>query len=141
MKIILAPILVIMLALIPSSVLAHSDEYLTGYNDGGNQAQFDVNHGSSYSNVCPPNNSDHYCAGYYDGYNRYWNTADHSTNFNPQTDQQSSVNIKGNNNRVTVNQQTNNQFGSNNGGSSDGHHHGSGQLPNCQFLCLGVNVH
>jgi hypothetical protein len=72
--------------------------------------------------------SDNFCAGYSDGYSNWWHQVDQNTGV--QQGQLSNVNIKGNDNRVTVNQGQSVQGGSDTSGGS-----GSGDLPTCHILC------
>jgi len=79
-----------------------------GYADG--------QRGYSPVDVCH-DHSQAYCDGYNQGYR---DTASSNGNSSVQQGQYSQVNIHGNNNDVTVNQQTNNQVGSSGGSSTDG---------------------
>ena len=72
--------------------------------------------------------SDNFCAGYSDGYSNWWHQVDQNTGV--QQGQLSNVNIKGNDNRVTVNQGQSVQGGSDTSGGS-----GNGDLPTCHILC------
>jgi hypothetical protein len=96
---------------------------------GGVDASFDYNNNRVYDSSCPSGHSDNFCAGYSDGYNNWWHQADQK-NTGTQQGQSSKVNIKGNDNRVTVNQGQSVQGGSDTSGGS-----GSGDLPACHILC------
>jgi hypothetical protein len=101
----------------------------TGYVDGFNQAQTDWNSGQ-YSvdsrgyNYCPSGHSNSYCKGWNHGYSDLWaewtyNQA-HGLNLanSPQQGQSSTVNVKGNNNNVTVNQGQASDSGNSDGSSN-----------------------
>lgn len=132
-----------MLILGAQNVFAHSDSsFPTGWTDGINNAMYDTNAGNQYNSNCPDGHSISYCNGYVVGYNHYWYSADHTrTDIRFSNTQGSDINIKGDNNRVTVNQQSNQQVGDNGGGGSGS---GSGSshspLPRCVFLCAAIKV-
>lgn len=65
--------------------------YDLDYHKGAVNASFDYNYNRGYDSSCSSGHSDDFCAGYADGYTI-------------QQGQLSNVNIKGNDNRVTVNQ-------------------------------------
>lgn len=106
----LAPIL-------PNAALAVSDRYMVGWNIGLHDAQNGVYNG------CGDHNKE-FCQGYSDGYNA------NIGNFN--NGQSSSVNMKGDNNSVTINQGQANSFG------SDSSNLFKGQLPRCVLFCIGI---
>jgi hypothetical protein len=139
--------------IISQAAFAHTDKYYIGYSQGQTQARTDYYaYAQDYRPFCPvydkwteangPHSSN-FCAGFIDGYNAEWNSlpAYHNQRVQQTTDQSSSVNIKGNNNRVTVNQQTNNNVGGQNSGYGHSHYgHGSGILPRCFILCSNIEV-
>ncbi len=86
--------------------------------------------------------SSNFCAGFIYGYNAAWNNiAANNQRVQQSTSQDSNVNIKGDNNRVTVNQQVNNNVGGQNGYGSDGHSvSNNGYQPRCAILCSIVKV-
>lgn len=128
---------------------AHTSNYNKGYPQGQTQAKTDYYaYANDYRPFCPvydkwteangPHTSN-FCAGFIDGYNAQWNALAqyHSQSIQQRTSLSSGVNIKGDNNRVTVNQQVNNNVGGQNGyGYSGGH----GVLPRCVILCSNIRV-
>ena len=141
-------------------VFAHSEYYNTGYSQGQARATADYyyidNGHNEYKPFCPTNeawsqangpHSSNFCAGFIDGYNAQrtalaphfmiW----HNVRVRQSTSQDSSVNIKSDNNRVTVDQQVNNNIDDQNsdGSSGSGREHSSYQ-PNCKILCSIIRV-
>ena len=128
---------------------AHTSNYNKGYPQGQTQAKTDYYaYANDYRPFCPvydkwteangPHTSN-FCAGFIDGYNAQWNALAQyrSQSIQQRTSLSSGVNIKGDNNRVTVNQQVNNNVGGQNGyGYSGGH----GVLPRCVILCSNIRV-
>src|SRR5438105_2310531 len=109
-----------------SPVFAHKDIYGIGYSQGQTKASDDYNaYAQDYRPFCPvyddwtaahgPHTST-FCAGFIDGYNAQWSSLGGDSRAKVSTSQDSNVNIKGNNNRVVVNQQVNN--GNSGSGSS-----------------------
>jgi hypothetical protein len=132
---------------------AHTQRYYVGFHDGVFAAQEDYVGGHGYDASCPTRDdgSEHtpnYCAGYADGYGRQW-IVEYNYYHHPvqrqNIEQASSVNIKGNNNRVVVNQQANNGanqpisgypvYGGHRSSSSD-----SQSNPRCLILCANVRI-
>jgi hypothetical protein len=130
-------------------VFAHTQHYYVGFADGSHTAFRDYGYG--YNPSCPTNDdgSDHtanYCAGYTDGYRAQWHAI--YVYHHPQTqsiEQSSNVNIRGNNNRVVVNQQASNNVGERQqGGQSypypfypDRQHSIN---PRCAILCANIQI-
>jgi hypothetical protein len=147
------------------AAFAHSQNYWTGHSDGIQQAFDDYRNGNSYDASCPTRDdgsqhTSNYCAGYGDGYSAGWMSAYYNHSPRQQVRQEigqnSEVNIKGNNNRVVVNQQANNGVNqpvsgypiySNDGSDgSSGHHssssssNGGQSNPRCVLLCANIRV-
>jgi hypothetical protein len=102
--------------------------YDLGYHKGSVDASSDYNNNRGYDSSCPSGHSENFCVGYSVGYNNWWHQVYQNTAI--QQGESSNINIKGNDNRVTVNQGQSVQGGSDiNGGS------GSGDLPTCHILC------
>jgi hypothetical protein len=123
--------LVLLSTVVVTSAFAHTEYFNTGYLQGQAKVTtdyFDIYNGHNYYRpFCPTNDawtqshgvhSSIFCAGFVDEYNAQWTSL--SPYFmqqhwnrvnNQQIDQNSNVNIKGNNNRVTVNQNVNNNVG------------------------------
>jgi hypothetical protein len=100
--------------------------YTIGYQDG----QSDAQNGMSIDWGAYNSHSSEWRHGYDDGLNIVKQNIDQSQ-FNTQS---SNVNIRGDNNRVTVEQGQS----TGDGGSSDGGHHNGGFLPQCKVLCIGI---
>lgn len=137
-KIFMIGILPVLAMVIPHAMADNQDRYNQGWIDGQNQAASDWNShvftvSSGGNSQCPDGHSHAYCQGWNAGYADEWNRAI-QVNYGTQTQttqgQNSDVNIKGNNNRVTV-QQGQQSGDSGSGGSGDG---GSGN-PQCRILC------
>jgi len=140
----------LMIFLIPGVLAGHAmashltpqKRYNDGYNNGYSAAQSD----SVYNPSCDPNSqytSDgqhtaYYCNGWSDGYQAGWGSSSHgdTTNTGTQQEQNSAVNVHGNNNDIRVNQGQSSDSGNS---FDDGHHHSdsSGNLPNCHVICIG----
>src|SRR5215831_8563075 len=69
--------------------------------------------------VRPEHHSNSFCLGFQEGYDHWWNSARQLSNqqITQGPEQNTAVNIRGNGNHVTVNQQSNNNAGS---GEEDG---------------------
>ena len=112
-----------------------------GWTGGENQAYHDYAAGYMVPNQnCPTDqpHSNDYCSQYWNGYGDEWNRSIQQ-NFNTNQEQGASVNVKGNNNKVNIEQ---GQQNTDNGGSgSSGHSFSSshGQNPKCQAFCVSVN--
>ncbi len=134
-KIILAGALLPLLLLVAPEAFADSSyqHYINGWNAGQDQATSDWQAGYTTPNQnCPGHHhTSEYCRGYFNGYGDLWNR---SIQANGNTDQQqtSNVNIKGNNNDVTVQQGQASNVPSGSGSSGDN--------PRCVLLCGSVNV-
>jgi hypothetical protein len=144
-------------------VFAHTQYYNTGYSQGQAKSTADYyyidNGHNDYTPFCPTNDAwtqshgahtNNFCAGFVDGYNaqwtrlapyfmqQHWNRVN-----NQQIDQNGNVNIKGNSNRVTVNQNVVNNVPresseyDDTGRSSGGH---TSYQPSCTILCSIIKV-
>ncbi len=134
-----------MLLLTPNAYarnLSDSQRYNDGYNNGYSAALQD----NSYDSTCDPHgqytsdgqHTTYYCNGWANGYQDGWNNKNNGNSYNSgtQQEQSSNVNVRGNNNRVTVNQgqssnsdntfSPDNIYGNNPGGSN----------PNCKVICI-----
>jgi hypothetical protein len=141
--------------IISQAAFAHTSNYNKGYPQGQAQARQDYSaYAQDYRPFCPvydswtekngPHSSN-FCAGFIHGYNQAWYALvwkTHNQRVSQSTDQSSNVNIKGNNNRVTVNQQVNNNVGGQNSGGygSGSYGNGHGILPRCFILCSNIQV-
>jgi hypothetical protein len=147
--------LIVLIILLPHA-FAHTDKYQIGYSQGQTKATQDYNLNdnghSDYMPFCPTydtwteangQHSSNFCAGFIDGYNAQWTSlapnfmAWHNARVAQSTSQDSNVNIKGDNNRVVVNQQASNNIGNSRGGSSDSGH---GFQPECTILCSIIKI-
>jgi hypothetical protein len=132
---------------------AHTDKSYIGYSQGKTQARTDYYaYANDYRPFCPvydkwtdangPHSSN-FCAGFIDGYNVQWNAllVYHNQNIQQMISLSSGVNIKGDNNRVTVNQQFNNNMGGQNSDDSSGSSRGyNSYQPSCKILCSIIRV-
>jgi hypothetical protein len=100
--------------------------YSIGYNDG----YTDAKNGTSPAYGCE-GHSEIWCAGYNSGF-RVGNGGSNIF-YGQWSDQSANINIRGNDNKININQQSSNQVG-------DGHRSTNGILPNCVILCLNSNV-
>jgi hypothetical protein len=128
-KLIMSSFLIPILLLAVPSAFAQSDQqrWNNGYSDGYYWTGSPANacHGHTHS----------YCNGFNFGYDR-----GHTSNiyYAPtQQTQGSDVNIKGDNNRVTVNQ---GQASDSGNGADPGLGSGQSNNPTCTLLCFGANV-
>src|SRR5215831_14523073 len=118
----LGAIIPLVLLILPNHVLALSDQerYNIGWQSGVSQSQYDWNNNIPYEPNCPKYHSDSFCLAYQEGYVHWWKSAQQQ--ITQGTEQNAAVNIRGNGNHVTVNQQSNNRAGSSegDGGGSGG---------------------
>ena len=113
----------------PNLAFAHT----AAYNDGYNQGYYNAINNIAIDKGELQSHSNHWRIGYENG----WNAGKGTINTNQQSES-SSVNIRGNDNKVNIEQgQVSNQGdGANNGGTSN-----HGPNPRCKFLCAAINVH
>jgi hypothetical protein len=109
----------------------YQDCYNLGYQAGQSDAQNNVSIDWSVYD----SHSSAWQHGYDDGVNSVRNTNIYDVN-SPSNSQSATVTIRGDNNRVNIEQGQSISNGSDDGGS-DGHHDG-GFLPECRVLCLGI---
>jgi hypothetical protein len=108
-----------------------NDHCAQGYTDGENQAYSDWS--SQQENPdCPNGHSNDYCSQYVLGYQDEWNRSIQQ-NFNTEQGQSANANIKGNNNKVNIEQ---GQQSANSGGGSGSS--GSGANSECRALCSNI---
>jgi hypothetical protein len=146
-KILLITPMFLALTLIPMAAFAHRSDYIInsysgyqqtcfndrcarGYTDGENQAYSDWS-GQQKNDYCPNGHSNDYCSQYVLGYNDEWNRSIQQ-NFNTDQTQGASVNIRGNNNKVNIEQ---GQQSTSSGGGGSG---GSGANPQCRAFCSNI---
>jgi hypothetical protein len=101
--------------------------YVTGYRDGYNDAQ----NGRSPAYACV-GHIENWCYGYNDGF-RVGNGGS-NIYYGQRSDESTNINVRGDNNKISVNQLSDNQVGDNS------HRSTGGILPNCVILCLNSNV-
>jgi hypothetical protein len=101
-----------------------------GYNDGYSDAQ----NGASPAYACVGHSQ-----GWCDGYNSGFRAGNGGSNlyYGPKIGQSTSVNVHGNNNKISIDQQTSNQVGDN---GFSARSKTSGVLPNCVTLCLNSEI-
>jgi len=138
---------IILIAIVPlfpllstNHVFALSDQgrYEIGWQSGVSQSQYDWNNNVQYEPFCPEHYSNSFCLGFQEGYDHWWNSARQLSNqqITQCTEQNAAINIRGNENHVTINQQSNNNAGS---GEDDGGWSG-GANPRCTILCANVQI-
>jgi hypothetical protein len=135
---VVTPILVLMAP--PYSVFAYDDPkhcfgYNTCFNIGYQDGYTDKQNGASPSYACV-GHSHAWCSGYNDGFRA--GNGGSNIYIGPSTGQSASINIRGNDDKVSINQQTNNQVEDN--GFSSSHGKSIGVLPNCVILCLNSEI-
>jgi hypothetical protein len=140
----------------PKHCYGYSDCYSIGETRGQSNAYSDYWSYRSYNPNCPTDESHSkaYCNGYSQGYYVQWKYlawngpryADKVHQLKQQSDQSigqsSDVSIKGNNNRVTVNQGASNNNANNadgGGGSDSGNNNGRLQ-PSCKIICSIIKI-
>lgn len=109
--------------MVPQLAQAHTQAYNDGYQTGNDNAINNISMNTDEFN----SHSKHWQVGYNDGWS---NAKQNIVQGNTQQSQTSDVNIKGNNNRVTVNQ---GQASGNDVPNNDGQ--GGGGNPECVILC------
>jgi hypothetical protein len=120
----------------PFQQTCFNDPCAAGYTDGENQAANDWNNGYKNPNQNCPTDQPHshdYCSQYWLGYGDEWNRS-----IQQNQEQGASVNIKGNNNKVNIEQgelSTDNGFSGSSSHSSSSH----GLNPKCVLICVGIN--
>jgi hypothetical protein len=139
--IILGAIIPLFLLLSTNCVFALSDQghYEIGWQSGVSQSQYDWDNNVPYEPFCPGHHSNSFCLGFQEGYDPWWKSARQLSNqqITQGTEQNTAVNIPGNGNHVTVNQQSNNNAGSS---EDDGQGGRDGANPRCTFLCANVQI-
>ena len=108
----------------PQHCLGYNACYTIGYRDGYD----DVQNGISPAYACM-GHSENWCSGYNSGFRA--GNGGNNIFYGQKSDQTANINIHGDNNKITVNQQSDNQMG-----FTLSH----GVLPNCVILCLNSNV-
>jgi hypothetical protein len=105
--------------------------YSIGYDDG----YIDAQNGNSPAYACV-GHSETWCAGYNDGFR----AANGGSNifYGQRSEQSANINIHGDNNKISINQQNSNQVGDN--VFTSGHKFNGGALPNCVILCLNSDI-
>jgi len=109
----------------PKHCLGYNTCFEIGYQDGYRDAQ----NGASPAYACVGHSK-----GWCDGYNVGFRAGNGGNNYiGPNTGQSASINVHGDNNKISITQQmTNNQRGDN--GFSSSHRKSSGVLPNCDIM-------
>jgi len=140
--------LILMAVVIPILVLIAPSHLAFAYNDpkhcNGYNVCFDIGYHDGYidaQNEPSPayacvSHSHAWCSGYNEGFRA--GNGGGNIYFGPNTGQTASIDVHGDNNKVSINQQTNNQLGDN--GFSSSLRKNSGVLPNCVILCLNSDI-
>jgi hypothetical protein len=119
----------------PKHCYGYDGCFVIGYNDGHSDAE----KGISPAYACVGHSQ-----GWCDGYNSGYRAGNGGTSIydGPNTvqrsDQSAEITIHGNNNKISINQQTSNQVGDN--GFSSSHWKSSSVLSNCVILCLNSDI-
>jgi len=133
--ILMAVVTPILVLVAPSHlVFAYNDpKHCQGYNDC-----FDIGYLDGYTHAqngaSPPYSCVGHSQGWCDGYKVGFRAGNGGNNsyFGPNTGQSASINVRGDNNKISIVQQTNNQVEGDYGSSSNQR----SALPNCVVLCL-----
>ena len=135
--IIYGTVIPLFLLLLPNQVSALSDQerFDIGWQSGVSQAQYDWNNNTSYGPTCPSHHTASFCEGYRAGYSHWWDSTQQLSN-QQATEQNAKVDIRGNGNHVTVDQQSNDQAGD----DRDGGQAGRSANPRCVVLCANVQI-
>jgi len=129
-----------MAVVIPISVLIAPSHTAFAYNDpkhcNGYDVCFSIGYSDAQKGSSPPYACVSHSQGWCDGYNVGFRAGNGGSNiyYGPNTEQSAGINVHGDNNKISINQQTNNQVGDN--GFSSSHRKSSGVLPDCVILCL-----
>jgi hypothetical protein len=126
----------ILIVIMPSHQIAFGDPkhcngyscYAIGYNDGYNDAQNE----NSPAYACV-GHSEIWCSGYNNGFRA--GSGGSNIFYGQSNDQGANISIHGDNNRISINQESSNQVG-----ITSGHESTSGTLPNCVVLCLNSDI-
>ena len=138
--------LVLMPVVIPILVLIAPSHLAFAYNDpkhcNGYNVCFDIGYQDGYtdaqnglSSACV-GHSKGWCAGYNEGFRA--GNGRSNIYAGPSAEQGANINVRGDNNKISINQQTNTQDGDD--GPSSSHRKSSGVLPNCVILCLNSEI-
>jgi hypothetical protein len=124
-KILVVPIIALLAVMMPNLAFAHTQAYDDGYKTGDTNAINNMAIDTNFFN----SHSKNWQAGYNDGWN---NAKSNIVSGNTQQSQSSDINIKGNNNHITVNQgqlsASSNDVPGNDGQGGSGN-------PSCIILC------
>lgn len=139
--------LMLMAVIIPIMVLIATSHLAFAYNDPkhcSDNACFSIGYDDGYSDAQKGSSPAYACVshsqGWCDGYNAGFRAGNGGSNnyFGPNTGQSASINIRGNNDKVSINQRTDNQVGGN--GFSTMHMSNGGALPTCLILCINSDI-
>jgi hypothetical protein len=103
--------------------------YTIGYRDGYNDAQ----NGISPAYACV-GHSENWCAGYNSGFRA--GNGGSNIFYGQRSDQTANINVHGNNNKISIDQQSDNLEE----GFMSGHKSSDGVLRSCIILCLNSNI-
>jgi len=142
--------LILMAVVIPISVLIAPLSSTYAYNDpkhcNGHNICFEIGYQDGYtdalSGASPAyacvSHSQAWCSGYNEGFRA--GNGGSNIYYGPNTGQTASVDVRGNNNKISIDQQANNQVVDNGGFSSDHKENSGTGLPKCVILCFNSNV-
>lgn len=112
----------------PNHCRGYNACYTIGHRDGYDDAKNGIS--PAYSCV---GHSEKWCAGYNDGFRA--GNGGSNIFYGQSSDQTSNIHVRGDNNKIIVNQQSDNQMG-----STSGHKSSDGVLLSCIILCLNSNI-
>lgn len=113
----------------------HCDGYNVCFDVGYQDGYTDAQDGASPAHACV-GHSQAWCSGYNDGFRMGNGGSD--VYYGQTSDQSANINIRGNNDKVIVNQRTDNQVGDT--GFSTMHKSNGGALPTCLILCINSDI-
>jgi len=141
--------LVLMAVVIPILVLIAPSFAAFAYNDpkhcSGYDACFSVGYDDGYSDAQKGSSPAYACVGHSQawcsGYNEGFRAGNGGTNiyYSPNTGQTASIDVHGNNNKISIDQRANSKVGDN-GGPSDHKENSRTGLPKCEILCFNSNI-
>jgi hypothetical protein len=142
--------LILMTVVIPILLLIAPSHLTAAYNDPkhcrGYDACFSIGYDDGYSDAKSGISPAYACVGHSQawcsGYNEGFRAGNGGSNiyFDPSTEQAASINVRGDNNKISIDQQMNDHLGNNEGYVSNQKRSSASSLPNCVILCLNSYV-
>ena len=142
--------LVLLAVVIPISVLIAPSYTAFAYNNpkhcSGYNVCFSIGYNDGYSDAQKGSSPAYACVGHsqawWDGYNSGFRAGNDGSNiyYGPTTGQTSSIDVHGNNNKISIDQKANNPGVDTGRFSSNQKENGQTGLPKCVILCFDSNV-